>query len=75
MRKDFKSYSVAAVTETCDVWAGALPCKSITPRVSFPRLFLAISWRSCLRSFRQSEIQTSLHSYKLKVRQSRYNTF
>ena len=36
----------AAATATCDVWAGVLSCKSRTPRVNFPLLFLTISWRS-----------------------------
>ena len=43
-------HSVAAVMATCDEWAGALFCKNRTPRVSFPCLFLAISWRNHLNS-------------------------
>ena len=35
-----KPHSVAAAIATCDVWAGALSCKSRTPRVNFPLLFL-----------------------------------
>ena len=41
-------HSVEAVIATCGVWAGALCCKSKTPQVRFPRLFLVISWRSRL---------------------------
>ena len=48
MRKDFKSTSVEAVMATCDVVAGVLYCKSRTAPISFPRLFLAFSWRSLL---------------------------
>ena len=33
-----KPHSVAAAIATCDVWAGALSCKSRTPRVNFPLL-------------------------------------
>ena len=50
MRKDFK-YTLRCSSHG-NLWrvAGALSCKSRTQRVSFPRLFLAISWRSCLNS-------------------------
>ena len=41
---------VAAAMETCDVWTGVLSCKSRIPWVSFPRLFLAISWCRVLNS-------------------------
>ena len=41
-------HSVAAVMATCDEWAGAFLCKNRTTQVSFPRLFLAISWRNHL---------------------------
>ena len=43
-------HSVAAVIATCNMWAEALSCKSRTLRVSFPRLFHAIFWRSRLNS-------------------------
>ena len=39
---------IQLVMSTCEVWAGALSSKSRTLRVSFPRLFFAISWCSRL---------------------------
>ena len=41
-------YSVSTVKATCEAWARALPARDKTPRVSFPCLFLAISWCSSL---------------------------
>ena len=49
-RRISNPHSDAAVMAACNVWAGALSCNNRTPQVSFPHLFLTISWRSCLNS-------------------------
>ena len=63
---------------TCDVWASALSCKSRTPRINFPLLFLTMSWRSRLSSFciictvyRATFLKIINHDYSLIIPKDR----
>ena len=61
---------VAAVMATCDLWAGALFCKSRTPRVSFPRLFLGIAASVCLHNMHcllAALLKIMNHDYPLTI--------